>query len=102
MKQAQESLEPILRATHFVKPTAKVAMNVTGTFAQSPSEIIDLLVRQVTSSVLWHQCINTCQKEPISRFIEIGCGKTLAGMNKRIGVQIPTLSIETVTDLDNL
>lgn len=100
MKSAQDSLEPILRSKHFAQPQSKVAMNVTGQFAQSTEEIQSLLFRQVTSSVLWHQCILTCQKEPISHFIEIGCGKTLSGLNKRIGVQIPTLSIETISDLE--
>ena len=100
MKKAQEGLGPILQATHIEQPRSKVAMNVTGRFAESVEEIRTLLTRQVTSSVLWHQCVMTCLTEPISLFLEIGCGKTLSGLNKRIGVTIPTLSIETVADLE--
>jgi [acyl-carrier-protein] S-malonyltransferase len=41
-------------------------------------------------------------REGVELFVEIGCGKTLSGMNKRIGVSAPTLSIEKVTDIHEL
>ncbi len=99
MKEAAVPLSIELSRVTFHPSPIEVAMNTIGAFAQ-PNAYPELLARQVTSSVLWHQCISACVHKGISHFIEIGCGKTLAGMNKRIGVSIPTLSIETVDDVE--
>jgi [acyl-carrier-protein] S-malonyltransferase len=96
MKSAQEGLEPVLRDMKFKESLCPIAMNVLGRFATSRPEICESLIKQVTSSVRWHECVTTCDNEQISCFLEIGCGKTLAAMNKRIGVKAPTVSIETV------
>lgn len=102
MKQAEEALEKALVEVPLTMSTVRVIMNVTGQCAESESHIRSLLTRQLTSSVLWHQCIKTCEAQEASCFLEIGCGKTLTGLNKRIGVQIPTIPIESTDDLKSL
>ena len=77
-------------------------MNVTGTFVDSLEEIQNLLVKQVTHSVKWEQGIRAIEEQGVDLYIEFGPGKSLSGMNKRIGVQSPTLSIEKVEDLQQL
>ena len=50
----------------------------------------------------WEQGVRRMVDQGIGHFIEMGPGKTLAGMNKRIGVASPTTSIEKVADLEGL
>jgi [acyl-carrier-protein] S-malonyltransferase len=102
MRDAQEGLAQALNEAPLTMTPVRVAMNVTGLFAETVENIRSLLVSQVTSSVLWHSCVTTCAAQEISCFMEVGCGKTLANMNKRIGVSVPTLSIETTEDLTAL
>lgn len=93
MNEAATRLATELKCVSFHASSVKVAMNTTGSFT-STSNYAELLAGQVTSSVLWHKCVGSCADLGITHFIEIGPGKTLAGMNKRIGVLIPTISIE--------
>jgi [acyl-carrier-protein] S-malonyltransferase len=102
MNLAQEGVEKALATTSIRSPDFPVVMNATGQIATSAEEIKQNLGKQVTSSVLWHQCVHRCMQENPSHCIEIGCGSTLAGLNKRIGVEVPTLTIETVEDLEVL
>lgn len=102
MEYAQKQLEPVLRSTPLHSPSIPLAMNVTGQFVNAPAEIRENLIKQVSSSVLWHQCVATCTCAKPDFFLEIGPGKTLAGMNKRMGLAIPTLSIESVEDFAKL
>jgi len=102
MGDAQHGLEQALREAPLAMTPIRVAMNVTGQFAHNVEEIRSLLVSQVTSSVLWHAGVATCAEQEIACFLEVGCGKTLANMNKRIGAQVPTVTIETVEDLSLL
>lgn len=102
MDEAKTELEKALSTTALSASETLCCMNTTGSFSRDVEEIRTLLAKQVTSSVLWHRCIKTCESAGISHFIEIGCGKTLTGLNKRIGVSVPTISIETVEDLSFL
>ena len=76
-------------------------MNVPGDRVDSVEEIRRNLVLQVTHSVRWEQGIRALMKEGVEHYIEIGSGKTLSGLNKKIGAG-PTLSLDKVTDLDTL
>lgn len=80
----------------------ELVMNVVGEGVRDLDKIKRNLIAQVTSSVRWEQGVRYMSSKGVDLFIEIGCGKTLAGFNKRIGVMAPTISIEKVSDLDNL
>lgn len=99
MNDAKEGLEQALSEAPLTMTPVHVAMNVIGQFAENVEQIRELLVSQVTSSVLWHQCVAACTTQEISCFMEVGCGKTLTNMNKRIGVDVPSFAIETTADL---
>lgn len=99
MKPAEDGLIKALEEVSFSPSPIPVVMNVTGKAAVGEDTIRSLLARQVTSSVLWHECVKTCETYNPSCFLEIGCGKTLTGLNKRIGVSIPTIAIEKTEDL---
>ncbi len=98
MRSAQDALRPHIEALHFHPSTIKIAMNVCGHVVSDLKTMRANLIAQVTSSVHWHACVEALSSQ-VERFIEIGPGKTLSGMNKRIGVAQPTWNIETVADL---
>lgn len=102
MKPAEKGLSTSIENAHIHSSPVKLAMNVSGSFENSPERIKELLIRQVTSPVRWHKCISSALSLNPTHFIEMGPGKTLQGMNKRIGVTQPTISIETVEDIKAL
>jgi len=102
MQPAQEKLTPYLEQLKLHAGIADVVMNVTGEKALSQEEIRKNLIAQVVSTTEWEKEIRTIEKEEPSLYVEMGPGKTLAGMNKKIGVQGLTVSIEKVTDLEAL
>lgn len=102
MQEAKEKLTPYIQKAPLVKGTAQLVMNVPGQFVSDVEKVRHYLIEQVTHSVCWEQGIRAMESQNIDLYLEIGPGKTLAGMNKRIGVQAPTISIEKMEDLDQL
>ncbi len=102
MSEAKERLATRIEETQFEKPKCAVVMNVVGGFVEDATEMKSYLVQQVVSPVYWEKGIHALEESGIEHFLEIGPGKTLAGMNKRIGVKSQTTSIETVNDLNTL
>lgn len=102
MRSAEEKLKEALQLIHFKKTDIRLAMNISGGFISDPESMRQALAKQVTSPVRWDQSIRALSESGIDLFIEIGPGKTLAGLNKRIGTVAETLSIEKVGDLDLL
>lgn len=102
MHSAEERLRPYVEGAHLLKGTAGLVMNVTGTLVEEIEAIKKNLIQQVTHSVRWEQSVQCMVEKGVDLFLEIGCGKTLAGFNKRIGVTAPTVSIETPKDLEIL
>lgn len=101
MRSAEERLtEPVMQAPIQDSPVA-FAMNVPGDFVESVAEIRQNLIRQVTHSVRWEQAVRKMGENGVDLFVEVGCGKTLSGFNKRIGLQAPTISVETVSELEH-
>lgn len=101
MKQAQEQLAPHILETSFQQPHAALVMNVTGKKESEPSEIKRLLIAQVTQPVRWEQGMRQ-MNDDVDLFIKIGCGKTLEGFHKRIGVSAPIIGVEKIIDLEEL
>lgn len=99
MQSARDCLAPFIRTAPLQNPKIPLAMNVPGDLVSSEEEIREYLVEQVTKPVRWEQGIRSLSRFGIEKFVEVGPGKTLSGMNKRIGVPGKTLSIEKVEDL---
>ena len=70
-----------------------VYTNVDAQATTSGKEFKEKLPKQICSSVRWTQTIENIQKEDITNFIEIGPGKVLAGLNKKINAELNTLNI---------
>ena len=100
MQQAQDTLEPKLSAATLTPSDIQLVMNVVGDFVSDLDMIRTYLIKQVTSAVRWEQSIR--KMGDVDLFVEIGQGKVLAGLNKKIGVSAPTISISQVSDLELL
>lgn len=86
-----------------VKPLAfPVVANVDGRPNLDPSRVKDLLVRQVDGAVRWEQAIQLMHREGVTHAIEIGPGKVLAGLGKRIAKEMKVASVGDVTSLEGL
>lgn len=100
MLEAQEKLTPQLMAATLLESSTEIVMNVPGGYVRSLEEMKLALLNQVTQPVLWEKGIRSIKEVEV--YYEMGPGKTLSGMNKRIGTLAPTLSVEKVTDLEEI
>lgn len=99
MQSAQEGLVPFIDRVSFKNSPIELVMNVPGNFVKTDEEIRRNLKAQVTQSVRWEQGIAAMKNAGVELFLEIGCGKTLTGLNKKMGVSSMS-AIEKVTDLE--
>lgn len=102
MQQAEDRLAPFIQQVQLNKGQSEIVMNVPGDFVKEEDRIRNNLIKQVTSPVRWEQGVYAMDRHGCDFYIEIGPGKTLSGMNKRIGITWPTISIEKIEDLDLL
>ena len=87
---------------NFRKPDYEVISNVTSLPTNKPEDIKNLLVQQIYSKVRWRESILFMNKKKINNFIEIGPGKVLTGLVKRILPNSNSFSINSINDIKNL
>ncbi len=102
MQPAQDALAPFIDAAPIQNAPVGFVMNAPGTFVHSIEDIRRFLTSQVTQSVRWEQGIYAMEEKGIELYLEIGCGKTLSGMNRKMGVKGDTLSIDKLSDLNEV
>ena len=85
MKSAEERLAVDLDRTEFKNPRFPVVTNVDALTIRSGEEARDALKRQVSRPVLWYKSMELLSREAIDVFVELGSGKVLTGLLKRIG-----------------
>ena len=102
MESAQQELGEVLDKME--KQTARfpVYANVTAKPVTEAEEIKELLFKQLTYPVLWFNTIQNMIEDGITEFYEVGPGKVLAGLLKRINRRIPVKTVGTVGDVINL
>ena len=100
MQSAQDGLAPYIAKAPIEASDISFVMNVPGRSVSSAEEIRRFLTEQVTHSIRWQQGIESMTG--VTLFLEIGCGKTLAGLNKKIGVAASTYSIDRAIDLEQI
>ena len=99
---AGEKLGKVLENVEIHKPVIPYAANVTAQYVTEAQPVKDLLVKQVSSSVKWQQCVETMLADGVDTFIEIGPGKTLAGFMKKIDRSVKTLNVEKLEDIEKV
>jgi [acyl-carrier-protein] S-malonyltransferase len=102
MEPAAEAMAEALEATPPRAPIVPLIANVSAVKATDPAEIADLLVRQVTALVRWRECVNTMVALGVDSFIELGAGKVLSGLIRRIVPDAATASAATPADVEAL
>lgn len=100
MQEAAEQFRQVLARAPLSESRMPVFANVTASAVQKPDRIRELLEQQLTHSVRWTETIENMIKSGISRFVEVGNGKVLSGLIKRIDRDVEILNCGTVQDLD--
>ena len=101
MQPAADEMAEALASATIVAPSVAVVTNVTARPERDPEVLRRLLVEQVTGRVRWRESMEWMAGEGgVTRFAEIGSGKVLAGMAKRIAPDAESLSLNTPEDLE--
>ena len=89
MEPAREELAKAIRETTFNQPICPVYQNVDGKAHSNPDEIRKNMISQLTSPVRWTQIMNNMIADGAEHFTEIGPGKVLAGLIKKVDRKMP-------------
>ena len=100
LKEAGKKLGEELEKIEIQTFAIPYVTNVTAQYVTESDQIKDLLVKQVSSSVRWQQCVEQMINDGVDTFIEIGPGKTLTGFIKKINRNVKALHIEKIEDLE--
>ena len=99
MQPAAEAMRAALAEVALNAPVVPVYANVTAAPVTSPEAIRDALVRQVTGTVRWSESVTAMAGAGVTRFLELGAGKVLTGLVKRIAPQATGAAIGTPDDV---
>lgn len=99
MRPAAERLAEQITATPFSSPCVPIVHNVTADVEINPEKIKALMIEQIYSPVRWVECVNAMVAKGITITVECGPGKVLSGLNKRICVDLKTISVERPEEL---
>lgn len=92
MQPAQERLATAIENTKFRKATIPVYQNITTTAVSDPDQIKANLIAQLTGPVKWTQSVQNMIKDGANHFVEVGPGKTLQGLIKKIDGEVTSAS----------
>jgi len=102
MNPAAKIMEDKINQTNFKNPLVDLVSNVTAEPVRDSEKIKSLLVRQIFSKVRWRESVLFMIKNGVNEFIEIGPGKVLSGLVKRISDKVLSKSINTIEDIKSL
>lgn len=100
MQPAADKMAEALAGTTINKPAVPVVANVTAQAEQDPDTIRTLLVRQITGMVRWRESVIWMKENGITEMTEIGAGKVLSGLVRRIDRDIACDSVGTPEQVD--
>jgi [acyl-carrier-protein] S-malonyltransferase len=100
MQPSADKMNQILIKTNFLQPEINIVSNVTAKKIDNFKEIPSLLTKQITHHVRWRESLVFMTKNGVKHFIEIGPGKALTGMIKRINKELTTTTIDNITQFN--
>lgn len=100
LKPASDNLNSELNKIEFKDMKLPIITNVTGESVNSKEEIIELLTKQVMTSVRWEDSVNTMIDDGVDTFIEVGPGKVLSGFIKKIDRKAKVYNVEDLKSLE--
>ena len=101
MKKAADKMRDKIENTNFLKPVPNIISNVTAKEESDINKIKPLLIDQITSRVRWRESVEYMIEKGISEFIEIGPGKILSSLVKKINRNIRIKNINSIEDIRN-
>ena len=102
MNKASEEMKEKINSTIFNKPKVKIVSNVTAQPLDDPDQIKKLLIEQIEKPVRWRESVINMINIGAKQFIEIGPGKVLSGLVKRIDRNVKTNQVNNIVDIENL
>ena len=101
MKPAADVMAEALANTVIKSPAVPVIANVTAATVIDPDEIRRLLVEQVTAMVRWRESVHVMKDAGVDTLIELGAGKVLTGLTKRIDGELTGISLQAPQDIED-
>lgn len=95
MESAAVGLAPVLAETGFRALELPVSANVNAEYHPDPATTRTWLQRQVTEPVLWQRCIERMIADGVERFVEVGPGRVLTGLMRKINRKVPAVNVST-------
>jgi len=102
MNSATEIMNKEINNVQFEAPKNNIISNVTASSCSDPNEIKKLLVQQIEKPVRWRESVVNMINSGVQKFIEIGPGKVLSGLVKRIDRNVKLIQVNDIEDLKNL
>ena len=99
MQPAADAMKAELERVAIARPKAPLVANVTASAVSDPEAIREGLVAQVTGTVRWRESVDYMSAHGVTRFVEVGTGKVLAGLIKRIAEGASAISVGTPSDV---
>jgi [acyl-carrier-protein] S-malonyltransferase len=100
MAPVKARLEPVLRAIPWQAPACPVVTNVEAAPNADAARIVPLLVEQVTAPVRWLECVQALVQQGVTRMVEVGPGKVLSGLVRRIDKGVEVWNVEDRASLE--
>ena len=101
MKNATIEMVKRINDTNFINPIVDIISNVTATPQNNAKDIKRLLIEQIEKPVKWRESIVNIIDNDVNKFIEIGPGKVLSGLIKRINRNVKLNQVNNLTDINN-
>ncbi|MFG1397707.1 ACP S-malonyltransferase [Roseixanthobacter pseudopolyaromaticivorans] len=99
MQPAADAMQIALAASAVKAPVVPVVSNVRAAPVSNPAEIVALLVQQVTGTVRWRESVLFMAGAGVTRTVEVGAGKVLSGLSRRIAKEIAVSAVGTPEDV---
>jgi len=101
MKKAADKMKDKIMDTNFLEPKPNIISNVTGVEEKNVNKIKPLLIDQITLRVRWRESVNNMINKGVTDFLEIGPGKVLSNLVKKINKDVKISNVNTLLDLKN-
>jgi len=101
MQPAADAMAEALAKVTMNAPKAPLVANVIASQVTDPAEIRDLLVRQVTGTVRWREGVLYMKEQGVRQLVELGSGKVLSGLAKRIDKELSGVAVNTPADIES-
>ena len=102
MRSATDKMREEILKVEFKKPEIDIISNVTAQQTNNPNDIKQLLIEQIERPVRWREIVINMINSKVEKFIEIGPGKVLSGLIKRINSNVELIQVNDLEDLKKI